>query len=111
MHDTTFEPHYSIADLAKRWGLGRETIRVLVRDEPGVIRVRLGAGKAMTRYSVPESVARRLHTKLLAQFDLGPSFSALPKRRSTKPTQGSAPFPAPWAMVGNARRQWRHSWQ
>jgi hypothetical protein len=62
--DTTFEVHYSISDLAERWRLGRETIRLLVKDEPGVVRVRMGSCKSMTRYSVPESVARRVHTRL-----------------------------------------------
>lgn len=62
--DTTFEPHYTISDLAKQWRLGRETVRLLVKDEPGVLRVCLGLRKAMTRYSVPESVARRVHTRL-----------------------------------------------
>ena len=62
--DSTFEAHYSIGDLAKQWRLGRETVRLLVKDEPGVIKVRMGLRKAITRYSVPESVARRVHTKL-----------------------------------------------
>ena len=62
--DSTFEPHYSIADLAMQWRLGRETVRLLVKDEPGVLKVRMGRRKAMTRYSVPESVARRVHMKL-----------------------------------------------
>lgn len=62
--DTTFETHYSIADLAKQWRLGRETVRLLVKDEPGVLRIQLGRRKALTRYSVPASVARRVHTKL-----------------------------------------------
>jgi len=62
--DTTFEPHYSIGDLAKQWRLGRETVRLLVKDEPGVVKIRLGRNKVMTRYSIPESVARRVHTRL-----------------------------------------------
>ena len=62
--DTTFESHFSIGDLAKQWRLSRETVRLLAKDEPGVVRVRLGRRKTMTRYSVPESVARRVHTKL-----------------------------------------------
>jgi hypothetical protein len=62
--DTTFEMHYSVADLAKQWRLGRETVRLLVKDEPGVLKIQLGRRKALTRYSVPESVARRVHTKL-----------------------------------------------
>ena len=62
--DSTFEPHYTIGDLAKQWRLGRETVRLLVKDEPGVLKIRLGRCQAMTRYSVPESVARRVHRKL-----------------------------------------------
>jgi hypothetical protein len=62
--DSTFEIHYTISDLAKQWRLGRETVRLLVKDEPGVLKIRLGHRKSLTRYSVPESVARRVHTKL-----------------------------------------------
>jgi hypothetical protein len=62
--DTTFEPHYSVGDLARQWRLGRETVRLLIKDEPGVLKIRLGRRKALTRYSVPESVARRVHTRL-----------------------------------------------
>lgn len=62
--DTTFEAHYSIAELARQWKLGRETVRLLVKDEPDVLKIRLGRRKALTRYSVPESVARPVHTRL-----------------------------------------------
>lgn len=62
--DSTFERHYSIGDLAKQWRLGRETVRLLVKDEPDVLKIRLGRRKAMTRYSVPESAARRIHATL-----------------------------------------------
>ncbi len=62
--DTTFEVHYTIGDLAQRWRLGRETVRLLIKDEPGVVKVRRGSYRSHTRYSVPESVARRLHTRL-----------------------------------------------
>jgi hypothetical protein len=62
--DLTFERHYSIADLARQWRLGRETVRILVKDQPDVLKIRLGRRKTITRYSVPESVARRVHTKL-----------------------------------------------
>jgi hypothetical protein len=60
-----FERHYRIGELAEMWKLGRETVRVLVKDEDGVIKVRLGRKKAQTVYSVPESVAKRIHTRLL----------------------------------------------
>ena len=60
-----FERHYRVGELAEMWKLGRETVRVLVKDEDGVIKVRLGRKKAQTVYSVPESVAKRIHTRLL----------------------------------------------
>jgi hypothetical protein len=60
-----FERHYRIAELAKMWNLGRETVRLLVKNENGVIKIRLGRKRAHTIYSVPESVAVRIHTRLL----------------------------------------------
>jgi hypothetical protein len=63
--ESTFERHYRVDELAQMWGLGRETVRRLVKAEPGVIKTRLGRKKAHTFYSVPESVARRIHTRLL----------------------------------------------
>ena len=38
-----FEKHYRIGDLARTWGLGRETVRKLVKDDPGVIKIRTGS--------------------------------------------------------------------
>ena len=60
-----FERHYRVGELAEMWNIGRETVRLLVKDEPGVIRIRLGRKKAHTIYSVPASVALRIHTRLL----------------------------------------------
>jgi hypothetical protein len=60
-----FERHYRIGELAQMWQLGRETVRLLVKDERGVIKIRLGHKKAHTIYSVPQSVAARIHTRLL----------------------------------------------
>lgn len=65
VENTTFEKHYRIGDLARMWGLGRETVRKLVKDDPGVVKVRMGRKKAHTFYSVPESTASRIHTRLL----------------------------------------------
>jgi hypothetical protein len=62
---TTFERHYRVGELAKLWSLGRETVRKLVKDDPGVIKIRMGRKKAHTVYSVPESAAQRIHTMLL----------------------------------------------
>jgi len=63
--DAALERHYRIGELALLWGLGRETVRKLVMDDPTVVKVRLGKRKAHTLYSVPESAARRIHTRLL----------------------------------------------
>lgn len=60
-----FERHYRIGELAQMWRLGRETVRLLVKDEQGVLKVRLGQKKAHSAYSVPESVATRIHNRLL----------------------------------------------
>lgn len=65
LNASAFERHYRIGELARIWGLGRETVRKLVKDEPGVIRIRLGRKKAHTVYSVPESAAQRIHTRLV----------------------------------------------
>jgi hypothetical protein len=62
---TAFERHYRVGELAELWGLGRETVRKLIMNEPGVIKIRLGRRKAHTVYSVPQSVAERVHTRLL----------------------------------------------
>jgi hypothetical protein len=60
------ERHYRISELSKLWGLGRETLRIIVKDEPGVIKVRMGRKKAHTTYSIPESVAQRIHNRLIS---------------------------------------------
>jgi hypothetical protein len=65
IENATFERHYRIGDLARIWGLGRETVRKLVKDDPGVVKVRMGRKKAHTIYSVPVSAAQRIHTRLL----------------------------------------------
>jgi hypothetical protein len=65
-NDPTFEVHYKVSQLASMWKVGRETIRLLVKDEPGVLRIRQGRKKARTAYSIPTSVATRLHTRLSA---------------------------------------------
>jgi hypothetical protein len=65
LNDTTFEQHYTITALSAQWSMGRETVRKLVKDESGVVKIRLGKKQSNTTYSVPESVARRIHTRLL----------------------------------------------
>lgn len=64
--EAAFEKHYRVGDLARLWNAGRETIRKLVKDDPGVVKIRMGRKRAHTFYSVPESVARRIHTRLIS---------------------------------------------
>ena len=64
-NDSFAEKHYRVSDLAELWGLGRETVRKRVKDDPGVIKIRMGRKRAHTVYSVPESAVRRIHTRLL----------------------------------------------
>jgi len=59
-----FEKHYRISELSRMWSLGRETVRRLVMNEPGVLKVRLGRAKRHTTYSVPAEVAERIHRRL-----------------------------------------------
>ena len=37
-YDSFAEKHYRVSDLAKLWGLGREAVRKLVKDDTDVIR-------------------------------------------------------------------------
>lgn len=62
--EPAFERHYRIEELAEIWNVARATVRVLVKEEDGVLKVSLPPTKARTIYSVPESVARRIHTRL-----------------------------------------------
>ena len=62
--EVVFEPHYRVIDLAKLWRLSRECVRLLVKDEPGVVKICLGRKKSHVTYSVPASVASRIHQKL-----------------------------------------------
>lgn len=65
MDDATFEEeHYTVSQLAQRWKYGRESIRKLVMNEPGVLKMQLGRNKKNAHYSIPASVARRIHTRL-----------------------------------------------
>lgn len=61
---TTFERHYRIGELCVLWGIGRETLRKILLDEPGVVKIRMGRRKSHTTYSIPASVAERIHTRL-----------------------------------------------
>ena len=57
------EQHYTVKQLAQLWGKSYETIRQIVATEPGVLKFSGGKGKHMS-YSVPASVAKRIHTRM-----------------------------------------------
>ncbi|MGA8671752.1 MAG: hypothetical protein WB679_17860 [Terracidiphilus sp.] len=59
------ERHFRIKELSENWRVGRETIRLLVKDEPGVVAIRHGRKRAHATYSVPESVAKRIYASLV----------------------------------------------
>ena len=64
LKENPFEQHFRIGDLAAMWNISRETVRLLVKDDPDVIKLRLGRKQAHTRYSVPASVAAKIYNRL-----------------------------------------------
>ena len=64
------DQHYTVSELAKRWHLSPNTVRRLVADEPGVVRLTVGPMRRNRRkrhlvsLRIPERVALRLHAKL-----------------------------------------------
>jgi len=108
---STFEAHYRMGDLARMWGLGRETVRKLVKDDPGVIKIRMGHQQAHTVYSVPESAARRIHTRLLNSAQARPPgiVTSVGRGLSSKPSlrilvnracRSGTHAPWPWRVCG-----------
>ena len=61
---TEFEKHYTINELTDLWKMSFSTVRLLVKDEPGVLRFQTSkhcaAGRARTMYRIPESVLQRI---------------------------------------------------
>jgi hypothetical protein len=64
--DTFNEKHFDLKQVANLLKVSRETARNLVKNEPGVIRIRMGKKQARTTYTTPESVLRRIYAKLTA---------------------------------------------
>jgi predicted transcriptional regulator len=61
------EKHYSVPELAKNWGLSESTIRRILTEEPGVLRLAHEETRYKRRYTtlrVPERVARRIYRRL-----------------------------------------------
>lgn len=78
------EKHYKPKELAEDWGFSTWTIRNLIKDEPGVLRLE-GPGsvtgkRSYITYSVPESVASRIYQRL-GQKALQPAASRRNPRR------------------------------
>jgi hypothetical protein len=65
--DVGVERHYSVAELARLWGLSARTIRRMFENEPGVLQW----GNSETRFKrsyvtlrIPETVVLRVHRQL-----------------------------------------------
>lgn len=63
---TFAEKHYTIQELAELWGLSAVSVWRLVKVEPDVVKMKKGPKGVKTTYTVPESVAKRIHTRLTA---------------------------------------------
>ena len=63
MIDTFNERHFSLKELAALLKVSDDTARRLVKDEPDVLKFKIGPKKAHTIYSIPESVARRIYNR------------------------------------------------
>ena len=64
------DQHYAVSELAKRWHLSPNTVRRLVVDEPGDIKLTVGPllrnrrKRHLVSLRIPERVALRVHAKL-----------------------------------------------
>ena len=59
------DEHFTIRGVAEALGCGRETARLMTRQESGVLKIRLGKKKSHSLYSVPKSVLLQMHTRFL----------------------------------------------
>lgn len=59
---TAFERHFRVKELAELWGMSSKTIIRIFSGEPGVLRPS-GPGSTI---SIPESVALRVHERLIS---------------------------------------------
>lgn len=67
---TMLEQHYTPAELAARWGFSDDFVRDLFRNEEGVIVIERPARMHKRGYvtlRIPESVAERVHARLLGK--------------------------------------------
>jgi len=63
------EKHFTPQELAEAWGVSAETIRVIFREEPGVLKIGKTGGRYKRGYvtlRIPNEVAERVHRRLAA---------------------------------------------
>jgi hypothetical protein len=61
------EKHYSINELAQKWGLDPDTIRPLFKDRPGVLKLHRPETRRKRCYTtlrIPASIAEKVHAEL-----------------------------------------------
>jgi hypothetical protein len=80
--DPAFERHYRIGELAAKWQLGREMVRLLVKDERGVIKIRLGRKKAHAHDLLRARIGRRANPHAHAQQPLVRRFTLIERGAS-----------------------------
>jgi hypothetical protein len=90
------ERHYTIAELAKAWKMGYNTLKPWFMEEPGVIKygaAKLKKGRRRTHVSlrVPESVARRVYRKITGkEVQPGREFTPRESESSAPESSGSS---------------------
>ena len=65
----SFQRHYSVAEISEKWGLSRDAIRRLFRDEPGVLvlrRPRKDSKRPYTTLRIPQEVMERVYQRSLS---------------------------------------------
>ncbi len=72
--ELALERHYTIKEIAEIWGLCENSVRVIFRDEPGVVKIERPAGRWKRTYTsirIPQSVLERVHRRMsqVAQAD------------------------------------------
>ncbi len=66
---TSAQRHYSVADIARQWGVSTDLVRSVFADEPGVLRFTRPRTKNKRQYEtlrITASVLVRVHTRLSA---------------------------------------------
>jgi hypothetical protein len=64
-----FEQHFSVAQIAKAWGLSREAVRLIFLHEPGVLRLERPESlhkRAYISLRIPQTVALRVYRRMCA---------------------------------------------